>query len=405
MQKLYSLLPPWRWWTALLPAIGGDSRWKIRSRSSTPRSGDCVVLIVSVRRRLIRRARCVTALGLILLGGCASVPEVDSFGLPHFAYAPLRDAGIDDRRQSFARIFCTLLGSDLGTAFSHRPCTDFLHLEAAVETTPQLPELDPALPLKVIVVSGFLGDCIAQFSTPFEDARAALLAEGVEIEQLIVGGRASTAHNAAIIAERLGSPEIRHGPKVVLIGYSKGLPDILEALPLVPGGTDHVAAVAGVAGVVNGTPLADEQSGFMRGFIDGLPLKGCPASAGDGDALASLTYAYRQAWLDEHPLIGGIRYYSIAAYGSVDDMSRVNRKTYRKLAHLDDRNDGQVIYRDALIPGGTLLAFPRADHLAVALPLDADNGFLLRQAIDRNAYPRTVLLKSILIAVQQDLLP
>lgn len=360
------------------------------------------MIVLELRRFNLNTMRAIL-LASILSGGCASVPDVDSFQLPHFAYVPLRDAAIDDKRQWFANTFCSVLDSNIEPAFSGRPCTDFLHVEAPIEHLSPPPELDAALPLKVIIVSGFLGDCLARFSTPFEDARKALLEEGIEIELMVPNGRASSSHNAALIAERLDSPEIRQGPEVVLIGYSKGLSDILEALPLVSGGTAHIAAVVGVAGVVNGTPLADAQSGFMRGLIDSLPLEGCPASSEDGDALASLTYAYRQAWLDQHPLNQKIRYYSIAAYGSAEDMSNVNRRTYRRLALIDDRNDGQVIYRDALIPGGTLLAFAHADHLAVALPFDADDGFLLRQAVNRNAYPRTVLLKALLIAVQQDL--
>lgn len=62
------------------------------------------------------------------------------------------------------------------------------------------------------------------------------------------------------------------------------------------------------------------------------------------------------------------------------------------------RNDGQLIYRDAIIPDSELLAFVRADHLAVGLPL---GGGLIGTIIDKNEFPRGTLLKSIVIAVQQ----
>ncbi|MGD8417554.1 MAG: hypothetical protein PVH91_10890 [Pseudomonadales bacterium] len=341
------------------------------------------------------------ALLLLILGGCVSAPKVDSFALPYFAYVPLHEAGIVDRRRVFSDVFCAVLRSNLEPEFGERPCEDFLHLDVPAEPEPTVPELDPKIPLRVIIVPGFLGDCLSGISTPFENARRIIEGQGVTTELVVVGGRASSAHNAAIVAERLNSLEVRQGPPVVLIGYSKGVSDILEALPLVSGGLDHIAALVSIAGVVNGSPIASEQSEFLRGLLDGLPMKDCPASAEDGDAIASLTYEHRQSWLQTHPLPPGPRYLSVAAYATLSGMSRVNRSSYKKLALVDGRNDGQLIYRDTLLPGSDLLAFANADHLAVALPFDADDGMLVTHAVNRNAYPRAVLLKSLLITIQR----
>jgi hypothetical protein len=132
-------------------------------------------------------------------------------------------------------------------------------------------------------------------------------------------------------------------------------------------------------------------------------MRDCPASADDGDAIRSLTYEHRQDWLQNHPLPEGPRYFSIAAYAPLSGTSRVIGHTYKQLARIDARNDGQLIYRDALLPGSTLLAFPNADHLAVALPFADGNGLLISQAVNRNAYPRTALLNSLLIFVQEAL--
>jgi len=341
---------------------------------------------------------------LLAAAGCTSVPVVDSSALPAYAYVPLRDAGIVDDRQSFAGIFCGVLRSPLEPGFEEAGCETLLHLDSTVDVEQPPPQLDSRVPLKVVIVAGFLGDCLARYSTPFDRARRELEADGVESEEIVVGGRASSAHNAPIIAERLSSPAFREGPPLVLVGYSKGVADILEALPLVSGGTDHIAAIVSVAGAVNGSPLASEKSGFMRALIDGFPMRDCPSSAEDGDALESLSYEHRQQWLDQHPLPEDVRYFSVAAYGSSADMSRVNRRSYRKLAHIDDRNDGQIIYRDAILPGSTLLAFAHSDHLAVALEFDEEDGSIATYAVNRNAYPRVVLLKSILIAVQRALI-
>jgi hypothetical protein len=40
------------------------------------------------------------------------------------------------------------------------------------------------------------------------------------------------------------------------------------------------------------------------------------------------------------------------------------------LSEWDERNDGQVLAVDAVLPGSTLLAEARADHWDVALPRD-----------------------------------
>jgi len=343
----------------------------------------------------------VSALLMLLIGGCVSAPAVDHTELPYYAHLPLALSGIEDGRASFASVFCDLLHSSSEPEHAGAPCTDFLHLDTEWDASGAGARIDPARPMKLIFVSGFLGDCLARYTTVFEDARALLRQQGLDEELLLLPGRASSAHNAALVADRLRASDIRDGPPVVLVGYSKGVADILEALALLSDEIDHLAAVVSIAGVVNGTPLADDQSNFMRGMIDRLPLGGCPASASDEDAISSMTYVHRQAWLSRHPLPAGPQYYSIAAFGSLDEMSTVNRRSWRMLSQIDGRNDGQIIYQDALLPGSTLLAFVRSDHLAVALPIHPDDGMLANRALNRNDYPRTELLEALVITVQR----
>jgi hypothetical protein len=344
---------------------------------------------------------CFDILTILTLCACATAPMVDYDGLPYYASVPLRDADIRDERTDFAEIFCGILRSTSNPEFAGRPCTDFLYLDSEMSGDNVVTRLEPEQPLKLIFVSGFLGDCVARYSTPFEDGRALLEQEGLDSELLLVNGRASSEFNAKVIAQRISEPDISSGPPVVLIGYSKGIADILEALSLLEGELANLAAVVSVAGVVNGTPLADDQNAFMRGVIDSVPLSGCPDSAEDGDAIGSLSYAHRQAWLARNPPPEGPRYLSIAAYGKLEQMSKVNRPTYRRLSKLDARNDGQILYRDALLPNSTLLAFARSDHLAIALPVDEEDGILVRQALDRNTFPRAELLKALVIYLQQ----
>ena len=62
-----------------------------------------------------------------------------------------------------------------------------------------------------------------------------------------------------------------------------------------------------------------------------------------------------------------------------------------------------MIYRDTIIPNSHLLAFARGDHWAVAMPF-SESSLLVRTAIaNRTDFPRTVLLRSIMIVVQREL--
>jgi hypothetical protein len=45
---------------------------------------------------------------------------------------------------------------------------------------------------------------------------------------------------------------------------------------------------------------------------------------------------------------------------------------YRNLAGTDPANDGLVAASDAIVSGSTLLGYPNADHLAVAMPFEAN---------------------------------
>jgi hypothetical protein len=67
------------------------------------------------------------------------------------------------------------------------------------------------------------------------------------------------------------------------------------------------------------------------------------------------------------------------------------------------RNDAQLAENDAIVPGSRNLGAARSDHFALALPLENMQGGMLKMALDKNAYPRTALLESILRFVLMDL--
>ncbi|MCK7471239.1 MAG: hypothetical protein MZU95_11000 [Desulfomicrobium escambiense] len=98
-------------------------------------------------------------------------------------------------------------------------------------------------------------------------------------------------------------------------------------------------------------------------------LAGSSCPPGDGRAIESLS---RKERLD---LAGGergcqatVRYYSLAAFADRENISLILHSSYDTLALVDPRNDSQVVFHDALVPGGALLGYLNADHWAIALP-------------------------------------
>ena len=84
-------------------------------------------------------------------------------------------------------------------------------------------------------------------------------------------------------------------------------------------------------------------------------------------------------------------------------ISRVLQSSYNKLARIDGRNDSQVIFYDALIPGSVLMAYVNADHWAIALPIARSHETIGGLFVTQNAYPREALLEAVLRFVEEDL--
>jgi len=67
----------------------------------------------------------------------------------------------------------------------------------------------------------------------------------------------------------------------------------------------------------------------------------------------------------------------------------------------DPRNDSQLHFYDQLIPGCTLLGYVKADHWAIALPFSQDR--FAPALIDKNEFPREVLLEAVFRFVEEKL--
>jgi hypothetical protein len=236
-------------------------------------------------------------------------------------------------------------------------------------------------------------ECVSNFSQPFSDARPHVEALGFKTDMIMVNGLAGSAQNAALIREAVDKMSFAQDEKLAFIAYSKGAADVLEALGRYPDLGNRTSAAVTLAGVVSGTPIADSVPDTLKKLADSFFEGKCPP--GEGQAFESLTRKERLAWLSAHRLPVSVKYYSLAAFSDRDGISLILRPTYDELSLVDPRNDSQVVFHDAVVPGGALLGYLNADHWAVAMPFNRDHPTLSSMFITRNAFPREVLLEAI----------
>ncbi|MFP3566025.1 hypothetical protein SB772_17640 [Paraburkholderia sp. SIMBA_030] len=193
-----------------------------------------------------------------------------------------------------------------------------------------------------------------------------------------------------------------HGPpRLVLIGYSKGAADVLEAVVAYPEIRSRVAAVVSAAGAVGGSPLANDAQQYQADLLRYFP--GATCNSGDGGAVQSLRPATRQAWMAHNPLPGELRYYSLVTFPQPQRVSSILKSSYDKLSQVDARNDSQLIFYDQLVPGSTLLGYVNADHWALAVPIARTHTTIGSLFVTQNAYPREALTEAILRFLEEDL--
>ena len=176
-------------------------------------------------------------------------------------------------------------------------------------------------------------------------------------------------------------------------------------LPRVPGDLPPClwAAVVSVAGAIGGSPLATEPSQLLASTFEAL-LRNQECDRGDGRALDSLELRTRRRWLAEHELPREIRYYSVVALPDREHVSSLLLPSYDQLSQIDPRNDGQLLFYDQVIPGGSLLGYVNADHWAVAVSIARARPIVARLFVDRNPFPREILLEALVRLVEEQYL-
>ncbi|WNC95065.1 hypothetical protein RI103_34920 [Paraburkholderia sp. FT54] len=361
--------------------------------------------VAAIDARYRTRIALATITACVLLGACATKPLVPySTDTPPMVLVPASQAGVVDKRGRFREIYCAVLAARGPGLPDYRPCEDALtRVGTEPAGTGKPVELGQSRRhLIAAVVPGIGYDCFKPWLNPPDTVVTHLRQFGFDATLIDVDALSGSANNARQIRDAImAMPAPDGAPRLVLIGYSKGGPDILEAVVAYPEIRSRVAAVVSAAGAIGGSPLANDAEQYQADMLRYVP--GATCTSGDGGAVQSLRPAIRKAWLAQHPLPGELRYYSIVTFPKPERISSILKSSYSKLSRIDSRNDSQVIFYDQVVPGSTLLAYVNADHWALAVPVARTHPTIGAMFVTQNAYPREALVETILRFVEEEL--
>ncbi len=336
----------------------------------------------------------------LLAAACTSVPGDERLQATR-AVLPAASPGVlADGRARFRELFCTL-AQEQGVPPARRG-SNCEHLLWHLEDEPgqaggdaPLAEIDPRL--QFFVVGGAFSDCFGPASVAYRGAIEQLAGQGYQVGTVAISSRSSAGHNARMIADTLAAAG--QAP-TVLLGYSKGLIDILYFLRDYPQLAANVVAVVSIAGPIQGSEVAQRGAWAYDTFLAGVFAGRC--DPGDGGVVDSLMPGVRQDWLARNPLPDSVRFYTLLAFASREHIARVLLPSWQILAPLDPRNDGQLTLGEGTVPGSTLLGYANADHWGIAIDIENELSFLAGRP-DDTPFPRSLLFEAALRYVSEDL--
>jgi len=327
-----------------------------------------------------------------LCAACAtSAPPPVTYSVMPAALTPVD--GEHNKAKDFARVFCSTL-PHLRDKDGHSwgDCAKYLEMSEASEAQPPI-----AAPFRFLFVAGFGGDCLKDvraFSTSIAHLTEA---HHVDVEYFAVAPFGSSPENGTSIAKHINEGWAADTTRrYVLLGYSKGAADLLEAVRVLDAPKTKVAAVVTVAGTVGGSWVPDDLRLLMQASQPWMG-PGCPGNVQDG--ALSLTRELRQRFLRENPL--PVPGYSIVGASTAAETSSVLRSSWKRLTVHAKEQDGQMVAWEAVLPGAKYLGAARADHWAIALPFEESP--TPPKAVVRNHFPRDALLEAIVRFVAGDL--
>lgn len=352
--------------------------------------------------KLSRLFPIITAL---VLGACSVQPLIPySDQTPPLILAPVSEAGVQDKRDRFREIFCTVLEKRKNEIPDYRTCEEAL-AQVGVEPAGKGRGVDlgpSRRHLVAAIVPGIGWDCFENWLDVKSSGVEHVRQFGFDLTVMKVDGLSSSANNARQIRDAIMQMASTGAePRLVLIGYSKGITDILEAVVAYPEIRPRIAAVVSSGGTVGGSPLANKADASQLALFRNWP--GARCSPGDGGAIQSLHPDTRKTWLAQNPLPRDFPYYSVVTFPQPERISALLKPSYNLLSRIDARNDSQVLFYDQVIPGSILVGYINADHWALTLPISRSHKFLGATLINHNEFPREALLEALLRFIEEDL--
>ncbi|WP_207796503.1 hypothetical protein [Pseudohalioglobus lutimaris] len=345
---------------------------------------------------------------LLYLAACANLTEEPELAVQsaEALQAHILSGDVVDDRGRFREVFCSVLearGTDLP---DYRSCDAALRSIGPEQGATGMPVYlgDTRADFLVLLVPGLGWNCFEEWLSPAFVGLANAAKYGYDVRRVEVDGLSSSASNAAMINDYVASlPQEDRHKKLILAGYSKGAPDILQALVSYPELAEKTVAVLALAGAVKGSPLAEDATQAQANMLSMVPGSRCEKEDGDNAAVSSLVPAVREQWLRDNPLPAHIRYYSAVAFPEPDRVSWALQKSYLLLGQSDSRNDTQLIVFDQIIPQSTVFALLNADHWAVAVPIARNHPVAGSTILNHNDYPREAFLEAVLRYLEEAL--
>jgi hypothetical protein len=362
-------------------------------------------ILSSITFRCGRLLFTITITANLLLSACSTTPLLPyTEDSPPLVLMPASQAGIEDKRGRFREIYCAVLEQHGQALPDYLPCEQALtRVGIEPEGSGKIVKLgSSSRNLQAVLVPGIGSSCFSNWLKPKSTAATHIRQFGYEMVTLKVDALSSSSNNARQIRDAIMIMEHdERAPKLVLIGYSKGAVDILEAIVTYPEIRKHVAAVISAAGSIGGSALANDVTQSELNLVRHWPDAKC--TPGDGGAIDSLRPSARQAWLSENRLPRDFPYYSLVTYPKPERISSILKSSYDKLSQIDARNDSQIIFYDQVIPGSALIGYLNADHWALSVPVARTHSTIGSIFVDQNNYPREALLEALMRFVEEDL--